>query len=472
MANATQTGKTPFSAPPAGETPFTAGAEAFMLAKVALPLIAAYLAEYGMYLTTKLVVGELGHHELAAVSLAGEMALEFFVILLGVLAVVGVLAAEAHGAGRNRDAGHAARQGFIVATVAGIPATFCVWHLDKLFIWTGQDPTVVELSRAYLHPMSGFLLPLLWFSVLRNFVAALTRTGAVMVITVSAVGLNYVLTKGLVHGQYGIPALGIAGAGWATVIVVWAMLIALLLYTFVTPAYRGYGLFTGALRLDRAVCGDIVRLGVPVAGLVLLESGMFSVTAILAGKLGVDALATHSILSTWIGVVFMLGLGLAEAAMVRVAFWSGAGNAAFARRAGLIAITVGICVFASLTVVPLTSPDLIVSLFLSHGDDGYDAVLALATRLLLIAALFQIFDGLQAIASRALRGLRDTIAPLWLAGFGYWVVGICGGAALAFPLSLGMVGLWWGMALGLMVTGVLLTWRFLALSARMARAGR
>jgi MATE family multidrug resistance protein len=453
-----------------GRLRVSAGAEASMLAKIALPLIAAYMAEYAMFLTTKIVVGRLGYLELAALTLAAEMGMELFVILLGTLSVVGVLAAEAHGKGRKTDAGHAARQGFLVATLAGIPATALIWNLDAVFAWAGQDASVVELTRPLLHAFAGFLLPALWFAVLRNFVAALARTGAVMVITVSAVALNYVLCVGLVHGAFGLPALGIAGAGWAMTIVSWAMLAALALYAYCVKTYRGYGLFTGRLHFDPAVCGDIVRLGVPVAGLVLLESGLFAATALLAGLLSAEALAAHSILSTWIGVVFMLAIGIAEASMVRVAFWSGSRNASAARRAGVVAMALGVTVFTAMVVVPIGWPHRIVGLFLEAGDPGFATVSALAGQLLLIAALFQIFDGLQAIASRALRGLRDAIVPLWLAGLGYWVVGIGGGALLAFPYGLGLVGLWWGMALGLIATGTLLAARFFILSARMVRA--
>ena len=155
--------------------------ESVLLLRIALPLIAAFLAEFAMFLTTKMVVGRLGYHELAAVGLAGDLTFEVLVVLMGLLSVVGVLVAQAEGAGRRRDAGHAARQGMIVATVISVPATALVWNLDAVMVLTGQDPRVVELAGPYLHALSGQLLPVLWFSVLRSFVAALARTGAVMI---------------------------------------------------------------------------------------------------------------------------------------------------------------------------------------------------------------------------------------------------------------------------------------------------
>ncbi len=441
-------------------------AESPTLLKIALPLVAAYLAEIAMFITTKIVVGRLGYQELAAVGLAGDLAFEVLVILIGLLSIVGVLVAQAEGAGRKRGAGHAVGQGFIAATAIGIPASVLVWNLDVVMRWTGQDAHIIELARPYLQSLSGFIMPVLWFSVLRSFVSALARTGAIMVITVTAVGLNYILTLGFVEGAFGLPNLGLAGAGWATTLVSWIMFVALLFYCHTTPTLRGYGLFSTRLRVDLEVCGEIFRLGLPVAGLVLLEAGLFVAVAILSGVMGPITLAAYEILMGWISIPFVIALGLAEATMVRVAHGVGRGNPDAARSAGILGMTMGTALLALLVAVPLGFPDFIVQIFLDPEDKGYDEVADLTVRLFLIVAFFQVFDGLQALASRALRGIKDTMAPLWLAGFGYWVLGIGGGCVLAFPLGYGAEGLWAGMALGLITTGSLLAWRFLKLTAR------
>ncbi len=440
--------------------------ETGLLLRIALPLAGAYLAEFAMFLTTKMVVGRIGYLELAAVGLAGDLTFEVLVILMGLLSVVGVLVAQAEGAGRKQDAGIATRQGFIVATAVGIPAAILVWNLNHVLTATGQDPQVVALSQPYLHAMAGAVVPLLWFAVLRTFAAALARTGALMVIMVAAVGLNYVLTLGFVEGAFGLPALGVFGAGLATVIVACIKLAALIVYTFKTPKFRGYGVFLGRLRVDLAVCGEILRLGIPVAGLVILEAGLFTAVSILSGILGPVPLATYQVIMGWVGIAFVTAHGLAEATMVRVAFGVGSRNLWAARQSGLLGIGIGAVFLVALMIVPLNLPDTLVRMFLSPDDPGYAAVAALTAKLLIIAALFQVFDGMQVIASLALRGLKDTVAPLWLAGLGYWVFGIGGGCLLAFPLEMGAVGLWWGMALGLCVTGTLLAWRFSLLTRR------
>lgn len=438
--------------------------EARMLLLIAGPLIAAYSAEYAMILTTKAIVGGLGYRELAGIGLASDTASEVLIVLVGMLSVVGVLVAQAEGTGRRADAGVAARQGLLIATAIGVPATLLVWHLDAVLALTGQDPEIIALMGPYLQPLSLAVLPMLWFFTLRTFVAALAKTGAVMLITVVAVAINYGLTLGLVEGRFGLPELGVAGAGWSKAIIAVFMLLSLLAYTYLTPTFRGYGLFRGRLTVDFGVWREIFRLGIPVAGIVILEASLFTAVSIFSGQLGPIPLATYQVMIAWIGIAFMTANGLAEAGMVRVAFAAGQGSRAAARQAGFLTFAMGVTWLALLMAVPLSFPETLVRAFLDANDPGFEEVLALTSRLLILAAFFQIFDGLQVMAAFALRGLKDTVVPLWLAGLGYWVLGIGGGWLLAFPLDMGVDGLWWGMAVGLTVTGSLLTLRFALLT--------
>ena len=440
------------------------GRELRMLAVIAGPLIMTYLAEFAMVLITKAIVGKLGYQELAAIGLAMDINTEVLVVLLGLLSVVGVLVAQADGAGRRLDAGLAARQGILIATLAGIPASVLVWHLDTVLALTGQDPQVIALMGPFLKPSAVALMPALWFFVLRTFVASLAKTGALLVITAAGVGLNLVLCLGLVEGRFGMPELGVAGAGWARVIVAMFMLTALVGYTYLTSSLRNYGLFRGRLRFDGQMCREIFRLGIPVAGIVMLEASLFAAVSILSGVLGAVPLATYQVMIAWVGIAFMTAHGFAEAGMVRVAFGIGRGSLASARQAGLLTFGLGVTCLVILTLVPLNFPEPLVGFFLDADDPGFEAVLALTRRLLVLAAFFQIFDGLQVMAALALRGMKDTIIPLWMAAFGYWVLGIGGGWILTFPLGMGADGLWWGMAVGLTVTGSLLALRFALLT--------
>ena len=427
---------------------------------IAIPLSAAYLAEFAMFITTRMVVGKLGYQSLAAVGIAGDLTFEILVVLMALLSVVGVLAAQALGAGKNRELGQSIRQGFFVATGLGIPAMILVWNLDLALVVTDQDPKVIELARGYLKGLSGAVLPILWFSVFRNFVAVLSQTVSILVITVVAVGLNYLLTLWFVYGGFGLAPLGLFGAGLATTIVSWFMFLTLALHVFRKPMFRGFGIFRGRWQLIWPTCREILTLGTPVAGLAFLEAGLFVATSILSGVIGAKTLAAYQITAAWVGIPFVIAFGLAEATMIRVAHAIGRDNMAQARRAGFLGMKLVVIIVSTMIVVPIAFAEPIILIFISPQDLGFTEVSAMASHFLVIAAIFMIFDGLQATAARALRGMKDNLLPLWIAGFGYWVLGIGGGSILAFHLEMGGAGLWWGLATGLAVAACLLTWRF------------
>ena len=427
---------------------------------IAFPLSAAYLAEFAMFLTTKMVVGKLGYHSLAAVGIAGDLSFEFLIVLLALLSVVGVLSAQAFGAGRKEDVGDAVRQGLIVATGLGLPTMVAIWNLDLVLVLTNQDPKVVELAEGYLRGLSGAVLPVLWFGVLRNFVAVLSQTVSILIISIIAVVLNYMLTVWLVYGGLGVAPLGLFGAGLSMTIVSWFMFLALILHVYRKPMFRGYGLFVEKWHIHWPLCSEILWLGLPVAGLAFLEAGLFTVTAILSGVIGAKTLAAYQITTAWIGIPFVIAFGLAEATMIRVAHAVGSNSVAAARRAGFLGMGLVMAITAMLVVIPLVFSAEIIHIFIARQDPGYERVSTLASHFLQIGALFMIFDALQAAAARALRGMKDNFVPLWIAGFGYWVLGIGGGSILAFYYDMGGAGLWWGLAAGLAVAACLLSLRF------------
>ncbi len=427
---------------------------------IAIPLSAAYLAEFAMFITTKMVVGKLGYHSLAAVGIAGDLTFEVLIILMALLSVVGVLAAQALGAGKKRELGDSVRQGFFVATGLGVPATIIIWNLDLVLIATGQDPRVIELARDYLHGISGAVMPVLWFSIFRNFVAVLSQTVSVLVISVIAVALNYIFTLWFVYGGLGLAPLGLFGAGLATTLVSWFMFLALSLHVYHKPMFRGFGVFKEKWRLHWHLCREILWLGWPVGGLAFLEAGLFAITSILSGVIGAKTLAAYGITAGWVGIPFVIAFGLAEATMIRVAHATGRNSMPDARRAGFLGMTLVIAITLSMVVVPIVYAENIIRVFISPDDPGFAEVAEMATLFLFIGALFMVFDGLQAAAARALRGMKDNLVPLWIAGFGYWILGIGGGSILAFYYEMGGAGLWWGLAAGLAVAASLLSLRF------------
>ena len=293
-----------------------------------------------MFVTTKMIVGKIGYEELAAVGIAGDISFEILIVLMALLSIVGVLAAQAEGAGERAELGQSVRQGFIAASVLGLPATVFIWNLGLVLEATQQEAAVIELAIPYLQGLSGMVLPVLWFSVLRNFVAALSQTVAVMVITVLAVVLNYILTLWFVHGGFALDAMGLFGAGLATTVVSWLMFFALAVHIYRKPILRGYGLFVGKWQFHSGIFGEIFKQGTPVAALTLFEAGLFMAASILSGIIGAKTLAAYQVVMAWVGIPFVIALGLSEATMMRVALaigvktnslYAGLGNSAWRR---------------------------------------------------------------------------------------------------------------------------------------------
>jgi len=203
----------------------------------------------------------------------------------------------------------------------------------------------------------------------------------------------------------------------------------------------------------------ILRLGLPIGALLGLEIGVFVTTGVLMGLLGADALGAHQLVFNVAGLSFMVPLGIGQAATVRVAFQLGLGAPAAARRAGFVAVALGAAFMAMTGMLLWAAPRTLAGAYLDLADPANDGIVAFALQLFMIAAVFQVFDGVQVIAAGALRGYRDTAIPMLIAAIGYWAIGFAGGWLLAFPLGFGAIGLWLGLALGLGVVATALTIR-------------
>ena len=272
-----------------------------------------------------------------------------------------------------------------------------------------------------------------------------------MVVLVLCVPVNAALNWVLIFGHLGAPPLGVAGSGYASAICIWLMLLGLAAATAVLPR-DDPATSCGCARASPGrwpISDASWRSDLPIGGLQALEIGVFVSSAALMGLFGAEALAAHQIAIMCASFTFMVPMGIGQAATVRVATERGAAAWQAARRAGFVALALGVAFMAAAAIVFWTMPALIVGAFVATGDPANRAVVALAIEFLAIAAVFQIVDGMQSVASGALRGYHDTKVPMLIAALGYWGIGFAGGWALAFPLGIGPAGLWWGFVIGL-----------------------
>jgi multidrug resistance protein, MATE family len=280
-----------------------------------------------------------------------------------------------------------------------------------------------------------------------------------------------VLSWFLVFGIAGWPGWGVAGAGYATSLVNAAMVTALAAACFGGREMRSWLPIGALMRGDRAAGRDIFKVGLPVAGMTLAESGMFTVVMVLIGGFGTIALAASKMVFGYVQVAGAFAFAAADAAAIRVAMASGRGDRTGVWRAGMLACSVGTAILVLLAAVPLVFPFDVAAVFLGELK-GEDIAVAEQARLLFgIGALYLVLQGLQTIVEHALRGLRDTLVPMWQSLAGLWLVGLAGGALLAYAAGMGVAGLWWGMAAGSGLTALLFLRRFAVLTARIGPAG-
>ncbi|HEV2302267.1 MAG TPA: MATE family efflux transporter [Stellaceae bacterium] len=431
---------------------------------IALPLAGANLAQMAMAVTNTVMVGHLGGAALSAAGLGGALYFTIAITCQGVLIAVAPLAARVIGAGDRAAAGEVAAAGLLLAAAAAVPIVAILSIADRLLAALGYDPSLAHEIGRYLSAIRWAAPAFLLFGVLRALLAAASRARIVMAVVILAIPANAALNWALIYGRLGMPRWGIVGSGAATAIVQWLMTAGLLAVLSAAPVGT-------PLRLGRRVLhriGAILRLGLPIGGLIALESGLFVSTGVLMGLLGTDALGAHQLVINFASLTFMVPLGIGQAATVRVAYELGAGRPSAAGRAAFVALFCGAIFMAAMASLMWAAPRAIAGLYLHIGDPANQGLVAIALKLLAIAALFQIFDGAQVIAVGALRGFHDTAVPMAIAAFGYWGVGFLGGWALAFPGRWGAVGLWSGLALGLATVACCLTARLYAL-AREAR---
>jgi MATE family multidrug resistance protein len=431
---------------------------------LALPLAGAQLAQVMMGFMAAAMLGRLGGDALAAGGLGNGLAFTVTLVFQGMLTAVGPLAAHAIGAGEEKRVGPIVAHGLLFALGLSGAGIFIILHLHLLLTAIGQGPSLVAATDRYLAAVVWGVPAALGYAVLRSYLSALSRTLPLMILLVGCLVLSVTLNYALIFGHFALPPLGIAGAGYANAIVQWVQVSALAIYVATHRGGRGREILRAMLRPARGVALPLLRLGWPIAGIFALEAGVFSTAGALAGRIGTASLAAHQVAISITGINFMVPLAFSNAATVRVALASGAGRTAAARRAGVVAMSCSAGYMVVMAIVLLLAPGWIISLYLDRADPANAEAVVIAMHLLFITALFQVFDGTQAVAAGALRGLRDTRMPLVIATVGYWVVGFGSAWTLAFPLGFGVRGLWWGLALGLAAVAILLSLRFHSLT--------
>ncbi len=434
--------------------------------RLAWPMALTQLGQVAMMTTNLVLLGHLGDKLVAAAALANTVLFAAFTIGMGLVSAVAPLASQAYGARRPRMVRRALRVGLWSILFTGLPLTATQMWGEEILLALGQDADAAAIAGRYLTTMGWSLIPAWAFMALRNFMSAVDRPEPALWITLAAIPANALLCYVLIFGGLGVPALDVLGAGLATAIVDFAMCAAAIWICCTRPPFRKYRILGRFWRPDWPLLRQLFEIGAPISGAFMLEFGAFAIAALFMGRFGTTALAAHQIALQVAAILFMVPFGIALAATVRVGHAVGTRDPRATRRAGFVAMGLGLAFMAVMTIVVAAARNVIPLAFLGGDAASSPDTVALAALLLALATSFFMADGLQTIAAGALRGLNDTREPLLFAAIAFWPVGMLAGMLLAFQFAIGPAGIWIGLSLGLVVQALLLVTRFHLLTKR------
>jgi MATE family multidrug resistance protein len=422
---------------------------------LAVPVVLSELGWMAQGVVDTIMVGRLGPAAIGAVALGNAVCYTPSLFGIGLLLGLDTLVAQAYGR-KDYDGCHRwLAQGLYLAAIVTPVVMVSVWLASFGYARFGISPEVAGPAASYLRVLNWGTLPLLIYGGTRRY---LQGVGQVRVVTVTFVGANLLNWLGnwvLIYGKLGMPAMGVDGSALSTVIARLFMALALVGFAWRYERKRGHPLFKHWAGPSLEKLRQLVRLGAPAAGQIVLEVGAWNGATLAAGWLTPVALATHQIALNYAALTYMVPLGVSAAAAVSVGHAVGAGDAARARRAGWLALALGTGFMLMAAVLFLVAPGPLIALFTTDAQ-----VMAVGPGLLGLAAVFQIFDGIQIVSTGSLRGLGETRSPMVANLVGYWAFGLPLGLTLCFVFKWGIYGLWIGLTVALIVIASTLLWRW------------
>lgn len=446
--------------------------EAGALLALALPMIAGNIAWAGIAVTDLLLIGRIGAQGVAAGALAINLFHALLIFGMGLVTAAAPLIANERGRRRHsvRDVRRTVQQTLRAAFLFVLPAWLLLSQSENLLLAMGQQPDLAHQAGRMMHGLQWALLPFLGFTTLRNFISALERPIWAVVIMLLAIPFNLLAGWLLIFGHAGLPALGLFGAGLASSLSSLFLFLGLLAVILIDRRFRRYRLLGRFWSRDNERHRAVWALGLPIAITVGFETTVFNASALLMGLIGRDSLAAHAVAIQIAALLFMVPMGIGQAATVRVGLAHGRGDTAAVGRSGWLALILGFGFAFAAAILLIAIPRLLIGAFLDLADPANARTAALAVSFLAVASLFQLVDATQAVGAGVLRGLNDTKVPMIFALIGYWIIGVGVGTLLAFPLGMDGLGIWLGLASGLGVVAVLLLARW-AMRGRLGLVG-
>lgn len=426
-----------------------------------LPLVAGNVATLSMSFVDTVMVGHLGARELAAVGLGGAIWMTYTLFVIGMTMALAPLIAHLNGEGRRSEVGALVHQMLYLSLLMGIMLWLALNGSELLLLWVGVEPEIIPLVMDYLRAIAWGAPLFALFLLLRFTSEGLSLTRTTMYFGFLGLLINIPANYILIFGHLGFPQLGAEGAGFASSLVQGLQAVAIIFYVWLNPLFADTRIFARLSPPNWQPLRRLLRLGTPMAISIFIEGSLFGAVALLLGALGTTVVAAHQVAINFSGLLFMVPLGLSMAITVRIGNAVGRGDMEGVRgsaKAGAVLVM--------LTQITGALLMLLFSEQIAHLYTDDPEVIVLVVELLVLAAIFQIPDGIQVATAGALRGLKDSRIPMFYVLIAYWGVGIPTGYYLGRSLGLGAAGMWWGLIIGLSVAALLLTLRFVNLLKR------
>ena len=433
--------------------------------KLAYPVILGQIGHMATQIADSIMVGSLGAEVLAASSYAGMLFLVILLTLIGLATALTTLVGKARGEGSDEAVVQILGNSFWAALFFSALSVAASLLARPLLYHLGQEPEVVDIALPYYSILCWSAIPLIVFLSLKHFIEGLEWTKPGMVVSILANGINILLNYILIYGKLGFNAYGIEGAGYATLISRVFMAIALVLlvlsHSRLSPYKRALIHFKWSIKRLK----ELFTIGIPIGLQYLLEGGAFIAGTIIVGWLGAAHLAAHQIALSVSSFTYMFAMGLGATATIRISNLSGAGKIAQLKIVSYSLLVMMIVVESAFVIAIIALQKVLPGFYVDEPD-----VILIAGKLLVIAAFFQLSDGIQVLAMSALRGLSDVKIPTWIALLAYWVISIPVGYFIMEYSPHLSKGIWFGFLIGLSIAAVLLTLRYKLLLARLEQS--
>ena len=401
---------------------------------LAIPLALTGLLESSPFFFETMFLAHLGPNILAAGALVSWLFGTFVVILFGILSSINILVSHKHGANDVEGISLVVRDGVWLAIILAIPTFILFWNISPIFLILGQSPAVVEFAQTYLHALAWGLLPDFFMMALLEFIMGIGHVRLLLVFSILSVALTIFCSFSLIFGKFGLPALGIAGAGWGTSISYWIAAFFLAVYVAINKRYRGY--FNYLLTpTKQSYLLELLKIGAPMGIMYCIEVGFFFALTLIMGSLSSQLLAANQIALQYMGTLMAVVFSIAQAVTVRMGHLLGAGDVASAERTGYLGMCLSALLMLVVAIFYWSVPNTLISIDFNVLDLNNLELVQIATQLLAISAVFQFFESIRISLFGALRAVKDTRFTLFISIISFWGIALPVGYLLATRLG-------------------------------------